>query len=208
MARQEKLYQAVIDGNRENVKKLVKQSLDQNIGIEPLLYDSMIPAMREMGERFSRSEIFVPQMLISARAMQAGLTILGPILAQSEREAPLKVAIGTVKDDLHDIGKNLVAIMLKGAGYEVIDLGTNCSIEKYDEAVEQGVNIIMCSALLTTTRDYIKKVVEHYNDNNAIKVIVGGAPIDQKFADSVGADGYGKDANEAVKIVEQITATQ
>lgn len=204
MARNQNLYQAVIDGDRDEVKKIIQQSLDQNADIEALLYDSMIPAMREMGDRFSRSEIFVPQMLISARAMQAGLTILEPLLAETDREAPVKVAIGTVKNDLHDIGKNLVTIMLKGAGYDVIDLGTNCGVEKYQEAVDQGARIIMCSALLTTTRDYIQKVVEHFGNNDEIKIIVGGAPVDQNFADSIGADGYGEDANSAVKIVENI----
>src|SRR6056297_550362 len=204
MSQNKELYQAVIDGNQEDVKQIVEEAVGQDVDIKALLYDSMIPAMREVGERFSRSEIFVPQMLISARAMQAGLSILEPILAQTDREAPVKVAIGTVKDDLHDIGKNLVAIMLKGAGYDVIDLGTNCSVEKYQEAVDQGAKIIMCSALLTTTRDYIQKVIEHFNDNDEVKIIVGGAPVDQNFADSVGADGYGEDANSAVKIVEDI----
>ncbi|HMA61956.1 MAG TPA: corrinoid protein [bacterium] len=208
MAINQELYQAVIDGDREAVKKTIQQSLDQNVEIEGLLYDSMIPAMREMGDRFSRSEIFVPQMLISARAMQAGLTILEPLLAETDREAPAKVGIGTVKNDLHDIGKNLVTIMLKGAGYDVIDLGTNCSVEKYQEAVDQGAKIIMCSALLTTTRDYIQKVIEHFNDNDEVKIIVGGAPVDQNFADSVGADGYGEDANSAVKIVEDIVRSK
>lgn len=204
MSLNKELYQAVIDGDKEGVKTIVNRGLEENVDIDELLYDSMIPAMREMGDRFSRSEIFVPQMLISARAMQAGLTILEPILAQSKREAPVKVAIGTVKDDLHDIGKNLVAIMLKGAGYDVIDLGTNCNVEKYAEAVKQGAKIIMCSALLTTTRDYISEVVDYFADNEDIKIIVGGAPVDQKFADEIGADGYGQDANDAVKIVESI----
>lgn len=204
MARNDDLYQAIIEGDKDSVEKIVNNNIEKEEIIEDLLYDSMIPAMREMGERFSRSEIFVPQMLISARAMQTGLNILEPLLAKSDREAPVKIAIGTVKDDLHDIGKNLVTIMLKGAGYDVIDLGTNCSIEKYEEGVNQGAKILMCSALLTTTRDYISKVIDHFKGDDEIKIVVGGAPVDQNFADKVGADGYGKDANEAVKIVENI----
>jgi 5-methyltetrahydrofolate--homocysteine methyltransferase len=204
MARNEELYQAILKGDRNKVQKIFQAAIEQDKNINELLDDSMIPAMREMGERFSRNEIYVPEMLIAARAMQAGLNLIEPILAKSNHQSPAKIAVGTVKGDLHDIGKNLVAIMLKGVGYEVIDLGTNCSVEKYDEAVAAGASIVMCSALLTTTMTYMEEVVKHFKNNAAIKVVIGGAPVTQQYADSIGAHGYGRDANEAVKIVEKL----
>jgi len=205
MARNEELYQAILKGNRNKVKEIFQEAIDQDKDVNKLLDDSMIPAMREMGERFSRNDIYIPEMLISARAMQAGLAMIEPILAKTNHKSLGTIAVGTVKGDLHDIGKNLVAIMLKGAGYEVIDLGTNCSVEKYDEAVAAGAGIVMCSALLTTTMTYMEEVVRYFKDNNNVKVVIGGAPVTQSYADSIGAHGYGHDANEAVKIAERLT---
>jgi len=204
MARNEELYNAILKGDRNTVQSIFRIAIDQNQDVNELLDDSMIPAMREMGERFSRNEIYVPEMLIAARAMQAGLTMIEPILARNNYQSLGKIAVGTVKGDLHDIGKNLVAIMLKGAGYEVVDLGTNCAVEKYEEAVAAGVRIVMCSALLTTTMTYMEEIVNHFKNNDEIKVVIGGAPVTQKYADSIGAHGYGRDANEAVKIVEKL----
>ena len=165
----------------------------------------MIPAMREIGDKFSRNEAYVPELLIAARAMQSGLALIEPLIAASGRESKGKVAIGTVSGDLHDIGKNLVAIMLKGAGYDVIDLGVNCDIAKYEEGVKQGAQIVACSSLLTTTMGYMKDVVEHFKGTD-VKVIVGGAPVTQEFADEIGASGYSDDANAAVKLVDSILA--
>lgn len=204
MARNEELYQAIMNGDRAKVQTIFQNAIDRNLNVGELLDESMIPAMREMGDRFSRNEIYVPEMLIAARAMQAGLTLIEPVLAKGNHKPLGKIAVGTVKGDLHDIGKNLVVIMLKGAGYEVVDLGTNCGVEKYDEAVAAGVNILMCSALLTTTMMYMKEVVEHFKQNNAVKIVIGGAPVTQNYADSIGAHGYGQDANEAVRIVERL----
>lgn len=204
MARNEELYNAILKGDRNTVQTIFQSAIDQNRDVSELLDDSMIPAMREMGERFSRNEIYVPEMLIAARAMQAGLTLIEPILAQNNYKSLGTIAVGTIKGDLHDIGKNLVVIMLKGAGYDVIDMGTNCGVEKYDEAVSAGAQIVMCSALLTTTMTYMEEVVNHFKNNDAIKVVIGGAPVTQKYADSIGAQGYGHDANEAVKIVEKL----
>ncbi|MFA4838788.1 MAG: corrinoid protein [archaeon] len=203
MARNEVLYQAIIDGDRMKVQESIQTALSKNQDVVILLEDSMIPAMREMGDRFSRSEIYVPEMLIAARAMQSGLTLIEPLLVKSAHRSRGKVAVGTVKGDLHDIGKNLVAIMLKGAGYEVTDLGTNCSVEKFQSAVDSGIRILMCSALLTTTMVYMKEVVSHFK-NSDVKIIIGGAPVTQAYADSIGANGYGRDANAAVQIVEQL----
>jgi 5-methyltetrahydrofolate--homocysteine methyltransferase len=167
----------------------------------------MIPAMREIGDQFSRNEVYVPQMLIAARAMQAGLDIVDPLLTSAGHKSLGIVAIGTVKGDLHDIGKNLVAMMVKGAGYKVIDLGVDCDVEKYDEAAENGAQVLMLSALLTTTMPYMKEVVDHFKTKGSdAKILIGGAPVTQEYADEIGADGYSNDANRAVSCLEQTLA--
>jgi len=198
MARNEALYEAVLKGKRKDVASIVQELVDAGSNVEEILMDSMIPAMAEIGDRFSRNEAYVPEMLIAARAMQAGLDILDPLLVEAGHEPIGKVAIGTVKGDLHDIGKNLVAMMLKGAGFEVVDLGVDCDVETYREATEQGVQVILLSALLTTTMPYMKEVVEALKDSDA-KILIGGAPVTQAYADEIGADGYSDDANTAVK---------
>ena len=204
MKRNEALYEAVLKGKRKDVATIVQELVDQDTNLEEILMGSMVPAMAEIGERFSRNEAYVPEMLIAARAMQAGLDILDPLLAQAGHEPIGKVAIGTVKGDLHDIGKNLVAMMLKGAGFEVIDLGVDCDTEKYREAIEENnVQIVLLSALLTTTMPYMKEIVVSLADN-PVKVMVGGAPVTQEYADEIGADGYSDDANTAVKVAKQI----
>ena len=199
----EALKNAVIKGKRNDVTAIVQEAINNNEDINAILDQGMIPAMREIGDRFSRNEAYVPELLIAARAMQAGLALLEPLIAASGREPLGKIAIGTVKGDLHDIGKNLVGIMLKGAGYEVIDLGVNCDIAKYEEGVKQGATIVGCSSLLTTTMPYMKEVVEHFK-GTGVKVIIGGAPVTQTYADEIGADGYSEDANGAVKLVDSI----
>ena len=202
MSRNEELFGAILQGNRNAVQEIVQKSIDAGSDVVELLNTSMIPAMREMGEKFSRNEVYVPDMLIAARAMQTGLDLIGPILAESGHKGAAKVCIGTVKGDLHDIGKNLVSMMLKGAGYEVIDLGVDCDVQKFSEAVDSGAQAVLCSALLTTTMPYMKTVVEHFKEKKGIAVIVGGAPVTQQYADEIGAHGYGSDANQAVKVVE------
>ena len=203
MADLQKIKDAVMSGKREEVTNLVKAALDAGDSPVVLLEGGMIPAMREIGDKFSRNEVYVPQMLIAARAMQAGLALVEPALAKTDHKPLGKVAIGTVKGDLHDIGKNLVAIMLKGAGYEVVDLGVNCDVSKYEEGFKQGATILACSALLTTTMPYMKDVVEHFK-GKGVKVIIGGAPVTQSYADQIGADGYSDDANGAVKLVDRL----
>lgn len=138
--------------------------------------------------------------------MQAGLALIEPLIAASGREPLAKIAIGTVKGDLHDIGKNLVAIMLKGAGYEVIDLGVNCDVAKYEEGVAKGATIVACSSLLTTTMPYMREVVEHFR-GRGVKVIIGGAPVTADFAAEIGADGFSEDANGAVRLVDSLVRT-
>ena len=207
MARNEELFNAIIKGKRKDVTALVQADVDAGANVEEILMDSMIPAMREIGDRFTRNEVYVPEMLIAARAMQAGLDIVEPLLANTGHKPLGKVAIGTVKGDLHDIGKNLVAMMVKGAGYEVVDLGVDCDIAKYEEAVDNGAQVIMLSALLTTTMPYMKEVVEHFKAKGSdVKILIGGAPITQEYADEIGADGYSSDANEAVGSVENVLA--
>ncbi len=202
----EALRTAVIKGKRNDVTAIVQEAINREEDINSLLDKGMIPAMREIGDKFSRNEAYVPELLIAARAMQAGLALIEPLIAASGRKSPGKIAIGTVKGDLHDIGKNLVAIMLKGAGYDVIDLGVNCDIAKYEEGVRQGATIVGCSSLLTTTMPYMKDVVAHFKEKG-VKVIIGGAPVTQAYADEIGADGYSEDANGAVKLVDSLVKT-
>ena len=202
MARNEELFTAICKGKKDTVQALIKTSLDAKVSPVELLNDSMIPAMRTMGDRFSKNEVYVPEMLIAARAMQAGLTMIEPSLAKTGHQPLGKVAIGTVKGDLHDIGKNLVAIMLKGAGYEVDDLGVNCDADKFAASVGKGSKVVLCSALLTTTMPYMKDIAAKFKGK--AKVVIGGAPVTQEYANSIGADGYGADANEAVKVVDKL----
>ncbi len=192
---------AISKGRRNDVIAIVQEAIDKREDINAILEQGMIPAMREIGEQFSRNEVYVPELLVAARAMQSGLTLIEPILTAAGRQSPGTVAIGTVKGDLHDIGKNLVAIMLKGAGYQVIDLGVNCDLAKFEQGVAQGAQVIACSSLLTTTMTYMKQVVEHFKDSD-VKIIIGGAPVTQAYADEIGADGYGEDANGAVKLTD------
>ncbi len=203
MADLEKIKSGILAGQRDAVVAAIQAGIDAGDSVAEMLDEAMIPAMREMGDKFSRNEVYVPQMLIAARAMQAGLELVEPILAETDHEPLGKVCIGTVKGDLHDIGKNLVAIMLKGAGYEVVDLGVNCDTAKYQTGVDQGATIVACSSLLTTTMTYMKDVVEHFKDQD-VKIIIGGAPVTQEFSDSIGADGYSDDANGAVKLVDSL----
>ncbi|MEI8245567.1 MAG: corrinoid protein [Lentisphaerota bacterium] len=198
----EALKKAVETGKKNSVITIVQAAIDANEDVNELLDKGMIPGMREIGDRFSRSEVYVPELLIAASAMQAGMSLIELVLIGSERESRGKIAVGTVKGDLHDIGKNLVAVMLEGAGYEVIDLGVNCDIEKYRSAVKQGARILVCSALLTTTMPYMREVVNALKDD--VMIIVGGAPVTKAYADEIGAAGYSDDANGAVKLVDKL----
>lgn len=199
----EALKTAVIKGKRNDVTTIVQAAINDKEDINAILDKGMIPAMREIGDKFSKNEVYVPELLIAARAMQSGLVLLEPLIAASGRKSMGKVAIGTVKGDLHDIGKNLVAIMLKGAGYDVVDLGVNCDVAKYEEGVAQGATIVACSSLLTTTMPYMKEVAAHFKGKN-VKVIIGGAPVTQEYADEIGASGYSEDANGAVRLVDSL----
>ncbi len=198
----EALKKAVENGKRNNVISIVQAAIDAKEDVNTLIDRGMIPGMREIGNRFSRSEVYVPELLIAARAMQTGMSMLEPVLAGNEHKTLGRIAVGTVRGDLHDIGKNLVALMLKGAGYEVIDLGVNCDIEKYQYGLDQGAQILVCSALLTTTMPYMREIVNEFKGKT--KIIIGGAPVTQAYADEIGADGYSADANGAVKLVDEL----
>ncbi len=203
MSINDELYDAIVFGERDVVVEIVQKAVDNDEDIVELLNVTMIPALREVGEQFSSGEVFVPEMLVSARAMQGGIDIIEPLLARSGHRPIAKVCIGSVKGDLHDIGKNLVAIMLKGSGFEVHDLGVDCGIDDFEAAVEQGAQVVCLSALLSTTRDAMRPVADHFSNYDAVKVVVGGAVITQEFADEIGADGFGFDASDAVRAVRE-----
>lgn len=204
MQQDQELFEAICHGDRDRCRERVQAAIDSDSDIVGLLNDTMIPAMREMGRRFSCNEVYVPDMLLSARAMQAGLDPVEPILAARGHRARGRVCVGTVKGDLHDIGKNLVAMMLKGAGYEVVDLGVNCDVAKFERAVDEGAQAVLCSALLTTTMPYMKTVVDYFRNRPEIDVIIGGAPVSLEYAQEIGAAGFGRDANEAVTVIDDL----
>jgi len=197
----DELRQSVIDGEEERTESLVKQSMAGGLPPEQILKEGLIAAMTEVGRLFEAGEYYVPEMLISARAMKSGLTLLRPQLAAANVQAVGKVVIGTVQGDLHDIGKNLVGMMLEGAGFEVIDLGVDVSAQKFVDAVkEYQPDLIGCSALLTTTMPRMKDVVEALKQSGLrdnVKVMIGGAPITDKYAHDIGADLYAPDAASA-----------
>jgi 5-methyltetrahydrofolate--homocysteine methyltransferase len=196
------IYEGVINGNQKVVSEGVQAALDEEVAPGTILFDYMIPAMSEVGERFERNEFFVPEMLIAARAMQGGLALLKPRLADSGVEPIGKVAIGTVKGDLHDIGKNLVSMMMEGAGFEVMDLGVDASPDAFVGAARDGANVIAMSALLTTTMPSMKTTVDALVEaglRDRVKVLIGGAPVTQAYADQIGADGYAPDASSAAR---------
>jgi 5-methyltetrahydrofolate--homocysteine methyltransferase len=200
----ENIYNDVINGNALGVESGVQAALSAGEAPEKILKDALISAMTEVGKRFEEGEFFVPEMLIAARAMQVGLRLLKPQLVEGGVEAAGQVAIGTVKGDLHDIGKNLVAMMLEGAGYEVNDLGVDVDSDTFVQAARDGAQVIAMSALLTTTMSSMKGVLEALEAaglRNQIKTIIGGAPVTQSFADQIGADGFASDASAAVRVV-------
>ncbi len=203
MARDEQLYEAIKKGDRAKVRQIVKGAVERGEDAAALLDEAMIPAMREMGDKFSRGEIFVPEMLISARAMQTGLQVIEPLFEGASVRHRGVVCVGTVKGDLHDIGKNLVSMMLRGAGYEVDDIGVNCDVAKFEKSVEAGAKVVCCSALITTTMPYMKEVVSHLKSRHKdVKVVIGGAPVTEDYARLIGADGFGGGASDVVKVVD------
>jgi len=201
------IYQNVIDGQAAEVEAGVKAALAAGIGAEEILNNALIAAMNEIGERFEAGDLFVPEMLIAARAMQAGLKYLKPYLAKADVKAAGKVAIGTVKGDLHDIGKNLVAMMLEGAGFEIQDLGVDVPPEAFVNAVKNGAQIIGMSALLTTTMASMESTIQALKSaglRDKAKVMIGGAPVTQDYANKIGADAFAPDASSATRVARQL----
>jgi 5-methyltetrahydrofolate--homocysteine methyltransferase len=204
----EQLSNAVIAGNAPEAKALTEAALADGVAPAIIVNYGLIAAMGIVGERFSCGEIYVPEMLLSARAMQTALSILEPLMAKADIVSRGTVVIGTVKGDVHDIGKNIVAIMLKGSGFTVHDLGVDVPAERFVEAIqEHRPDLIGLSALLTTTMPGMRTVIEAIDNagvRDQVKVIVGGAPITEEFARSIGADGYGRDAGEAAEQAKQL----
>lgn len=204
----ENVKDLVIRGKAKLITGAVTEALDEGLAAEDVL-NTMIGAMDVVGERFKNGEIFVPEMLIAAKAMKKGVEVLKPHLATGAAGALGKVIIGTVAGDLHDIGKNLVAMMIESAGFEVVDLGVDVPVEKFLDAYDENVKIICCSALLTTTMPALQATVAAINEapwRANVKVMVGGAPITQEFADKIGADAYTADAASAAKRAKELVA--
>ena len=195
---------AIINGKYKEIEGMVSQLIKDGVDLKQLIDEGMIAAMDVVGEKFANSEIFVPEMLVSAVTMQKGLDLIKPLLKGEETKTRGTIVMCTVKGDIHDIGKNLVNMMLEGAGFKIIDLGVDLSVDQLMKQVKEiQPDILGLSALLTTSMPQMKKVIEtleHAGLRKTIKVMVGGAPVDKKFADAIGADGYGADAAEAVKL--------
>jgi 5-methyltetrahydrofolate--homocysteine methyltransferase len=206
------IARAVIDGDHVRTGDLTRQAIAEAIAPKTILDDGLIAGMTVIGDRFRDHEIFLPDVLLAARAMYAGMDELRPLLVRDGIPSIGKVVIGTVRGDLHDIGKNLVGIMLRGAGFEVIDLGHDVAPEKMvDAAVEHGASVIGMSALLTTTMPAMAEVVTLLRERNLdgrIRTVVGGAPVDEAFARKIGADAYGFDAGNAVDVVKRLAAAR
>ena len=205
-------YKAVLAFDVENISDIVKAEIDAGTDSLSILNDGLISAMDEVGKRFSDGDLFVPEMLMAAQAMKAGLEVLKPHLSKFDIKEKGTVVIGTVKGDLHDIGKNLVAMMMEGAGFKIVDLGVDVSVEKFIlSAKENEADILALSALLTTTMPAMKDVVDALEEEGMrddVKVIVGGAPVTHNFSQSIAADGYSPNAPGAVVLTKKLLASQ
>ncbi len=207
MAKLDELKQSLIGGKAAQVKELVQSAVNEKMAVKEILNEGLIAGMAVVGKKFKNNEFYVPEVLIAARAMHAGMEVLQPLLAESGVEPIGKVAMGTVKGDLHDIGKNLVVMMLKGAGFEIDDLGIDVPPEKFVAAAKSGAKVVAMSALLTTTMPGMKDVVEAIEKaglNGQIKTMIGGAPVTQSYADEIKADGYAPDASSAVDKAKEL----
>jgi 5-methyltetrahydrofolate--homocysteine methyltransferase len=210
MADLQALADAVINGNKEESERLTTEAVDEGVGAESIINEGLIAGMSVVGEKFKNNEFYVPEVLIAARAMHAGMDIIKPLLTEAGVQPRGVVLIGTVKGDLHDIGKNLVAMMLEGGGYEVIDLEVDVSPEEFVAKVnEHKPHAIGLSALLTTTMPSMKDTIDALEEagvRDKVKVVIGGAPVTQNYADEIGADGYAPDAASAVDKLAELLA--
>ena len=202
--------QAILEGDRDAVGKLVSAALEAGVDASAILDQGLLPAMDVVGKRFGAKEMYISEVLLSARAMHTGIGLLQPVLARSSAHAGSRpvVVLGTVKGDLHDVGKNLVAMMLEAGGFEVVDLGTNVGTDKFIQAIrERRPSVVALSALLTTTMRTMRQTIEELRRSDimdGVKIIIGGAPVTQEFADTIGADAYASDAPAAVAAVKRI----
>jgi 5-methyltetrahydrofolate--homocysteine methyltransferase len=208
----ETISKAIIDGNAQSVRDQVQEALNSGLNPDSILTDGMISAMAEVGRLFEEGQYYVPEMLVAARAMKEGLVVLKPYLGDDSASKTGTVIIGTVKGDLHDIGKNLVAMMMEGAGFEINDLGTDVAPERFIDAIKSNLAgsrqpIIAMSALLTTTMTNMQTTINGLIESGVrdkVKVMIGGAPVTEKYAEQIGADGYAPDASRAVAIAKQL----
>ena len=200
------LSEFLINGNAPKVEELTEKAIEEKIAPTDILNQGLVAGMEVVGEKFKNNEFYVPEVLIAARAMKAGMKLIKPLLVESGVKSAGTVVIGTIKGDLHDIGKNLVGMMLEGAGYEVVDLGVDVSAEQFAGAVkEHNANMVGMSALLTTTMINMKNIIDHLKSEKlAVKTIIGGAPVTNNYAEEVGADGYAPDAASAVEVVKSL----
>lgn len=206
MVELQQISENLIKGQASKVKELVQQAVDEGVPAGKILQEGLIAGMNTVGVKFKANEVYIPEVLISARAMHAGMSVLKPVLISSKVASTGKFVIGTVKGDLHDIGKNLVSMMFEGAGFEVIDLGVDVPVEKFIQTVkEKQADIVGLSALLTTTMPSMKNTVAALKSSGlSVKTIIGGAPLTQSFADEIGADGYAPDAASAVDKAKEL----
>jgi 5-methyltetrahydrofolate--homocysteine methyltransferase len=203
----DQLREAVVDGQASAAVEQTRRGLEEGIPAQSLFDDGLMAAMRRVGALFEEGEVFVPEMLVASHAMTAALEVLRPELVAAGARSSGRVAIGTVMGDLHDIGKNLVAMMLQGNGFEIDDLGTDVYPERFVQAIRGGAEVVAMSALLTTTMTNMAEIVEAIREaglREQVGIVIGGAPITQTYADEVGADGYARDASSAVRLVEEV----
>jgi len=210
MADLKALADAILKGDRDKAREITQQAIDEKLSPQDIISNGLIAGMGVVGVKFKANEFYVPEVLIAARAMHASMDLLKPLIAESGMEPVGRALIGTVKGDLHDIGKNLVAMMLEGAGFEVVDLGVDVKNEQFIQAVkDKGSKVLCLSALLTTTMPAMKEVIESLKAagmRDGIKIMVGGAPVTQAYAEEIGADGYAADAASAVDKAKELLA--
>ena len=204
----ERMKEVILTGRAEEISALVKQALAEGTNPQDIIAQGLIAGMDEVGVRFKNGDMYIPEVLVSAKTMHQGMDILRPLLTKEGAKSMGTIVLGTVKGDLHDIGKNLVGMMLEGAGFEVVDLGVDQSAEQFVEAVrKKGAQAVALSALLTTTMQEMAKVIDALKDaglRKQVKVLIGGAPLSEKFAQTIGADGYAPDAGSAVGILRNL----
>jgi len=209
MAILDELREAVVDGQAKVAVAKVTEALAEGTDAGTVLREGLIAGMAKVGKLYEDGEVFVPEMLVAARAMSAALAVLKPHLVEQGVASSGKVAIGTTEGDLHDIGKNLVAMMLEGSGYEIVDLGVDVPAAKFIEAIRDGANVVAMSALLTTTMTNMRSTIaaiEAAGLRDQVRIVIGGAPITKSYADEIGADGYAEDASGAVRMVKEVLA--